>query len=227
MDAAAPRRYPCRMATPRPETCLIPGPVGPIQLTVTTPAGAPRGLVMISHPQPLLGGSPRHIVPHSAARRLAEAGWIAVRPSFRGVDGSAGEYAEGLGEAEDAQAVARHLRAQHPGLPLALLGFSFGAHVYARLACALEAEAPAAAIALMGLPVGRVPGGRDYPAMPLPARTLLLHGQEDAMAPLAALLDWGRDSHHPVTVFPGADHFFRGCLDRALDIVLQRFARLD
>jgi alpha/beta superfamily hydrolase len=207
------------MSLSRPQVRFVSGPAGQIQLTVTMPPGAPRGLALISHPQPLLGGSPRHIVPHTAARRLSEAGWIAVRPSFRGVDGSEGGYAEGSGEAEDGLAIAAALRTEHPALPLALVGFSFGAHVYARLACLLEQNSPAAAVVLMGLPVGLVPGGRFYEAMPLPRRALLLHGEEDAMAPLASLLEWGRGQHHPVTVFPGADHFFKGCLDRTLDLV--------
>jgi alpha/beta superfamily hydrolase len=218
------------MSASRPQQRFLPGPAGPVQLTVSAPsgalAGAPRGLALISHPQPLLGGSPRHIVPHSTARRLSEAGWIAVRPSFRGVDGSAGDYDGGPGEAEDAAALARQLRAEHPGLPLALVGFSFGAHVYARLACALEQAAPADAIVLMGLPVGPVPGGRDYEALPIPRRSLLLHGEEDAMAPLAQLLDWGRATQHPVTVFPGADHFFKGCLAAALDLVVAHLERV-
>ncbi|WP_106409209.1 alpha/beta hydrolase, partial [Teichococcus deserti] len=144
----------------------------------------------------------------------------------RGGDGSGGRDAGGIGEAEDASLVAQTRRDGHPGLPLALVGFSFGAHVYARLACALEDEAPAAAIVLMGLPVGRVPGGRDYAALPIPRRTLLLHGQDDAMAPLASLLDWGRASQHPVTVFPGAEHFFKGCLAEALDQVVAHLAAL-
>ncbi len=208
------------MSLSRPQQSFIAGPAGQIELTTTQPATAPRGIAMISHPQPLLGGSPRHIVPHSTARRLSEAGWVAVRPSFRGVGGSEGAYADGIGEAEDGLAIARHLRALHPGLPLALVGFSFGAYVYARLACALEAEAPADAIVLMGLPVGLVPGGRLYDALPIPRRTLLLHGQDDTMAPLPSLLEWGRATHHPVTVFPGTDHFFKGCLGPALDLVL-------
>ena len=214
------------MSASRPVQSFIAGPAGQIQLTTTMPATPPVGVVMISHPQPLLGGSPQHIVPHRAAWRLSEAGWIAVRPSFRGVDGSEGEYAEGAGEAEDGLVIAAHLREAYPGLPLALLGFSFGAHVYARLACALEQDEPAAAVVLMGLPVGRVPGGRDYEAMPIPERTLLLHGQDDAMAPLPSLLAWGRATHHPVTVYPGTDHFFKGCLDKVLDVVARPLSDL-
>lgn len=196
------------------------GPSGKIQLLIDTPLCSPMGVAMISHPQPLLGGSPRHVVPHSTARRLVDAGWIAVRPSFRGVDGSEGSYSEGIGEAEDAVATAQHLRKQHPELPLALVGFSFGAYVYARAACVLEQTSPVDALVLMGLPVGTVPGGRDYKAMPIPASSLLLHGQDDMMAPLSQLLEWGRTNHHPVVVFPGADHFFKGCLTNVLDHVV-------
>ena len=205
----------------------IPGPAGRIQLTLDALREAPVGIALVSHPQPLLGGTPRHIVPHSTARRLGQDGWLAVRPSFRGVEGSDGAYADGIGEAEDTVVITRHLRRQYPGLPLALVGFSFGAHVYARAACLLEAAGePAEVIVLMGLPVGNVPGGRRYEAMPLPARTMLLHGESDAMAPLQQLLTWGRERHHPVLVFPGADHFFKGCLHDALDSVAMHVARL-
>lgn len=192
------------------------GPAEQIQLLTETPpdgpAATPIGIAMISHPQPLLGGSPRHLVPHSIAKRLVAEGWIAVRPSFRGVGESAGTYGEGVGETEDAVLIAEHLRAHYPGRPLALVGFSFGAHVYARVACALEANAPADAIVLMGMPVGLTPGGRECEAFPIPARSLLLHGQDDAIAPLSQVLDWARTSHHPVVVIPGVDHFFKGVL---------------
>lgn len=205
----------------------IPGPVGRIQLTYNAPQEAPAGIALISHPQPLLGGTPRHIVPHSTANRLAQDGWVAVRPSFRGVEGSDGAYADGIGESDDTVVIVRHLRQQYPGLPLALVGFSFGAHVYARAACLLEAAGePAEAIVLMGLPVGDVPGGRHYEAMPLPARTMLLHGERDTMAPLPQLLAWGRERHHPVLVFPGTDHFFKGCLRDALEAVAAHLSRV-
>ncbi|QEI06285.1 alpha/beta hydrolase [Pigmentiphaga aceris] len=197
------------------------GPAGHIQLLIEQPAGTPVGIAMISHPQPLLGGNPRHIVPHSIAKRLVAEGWIAVRPSFRGVGESAGSYDEGIGETEDAVLIAEHLRVQYPDLPLALVGFSFGAHVYARVACALEANAPADAIVLMGMPVGLTPGGREYEAFPIPARSLLLHGQDDAMAPLSQVLDWARASHHPVVVVPGVDHFFKGVLPSVVDHVVR------
>ncbi|MFP3334751.1 alpha/beta hydrolase, partial [Pseudomonas sp. SIMBA_064] len=63
---------------------LIDGPASQIELLIDHPAGPPKGVVLVSHPQPLLGGSPRHIVPLTLARQLCAAGWQVVRPSFRG-----------------------------------------------------------------------------------------------------------------------------------------------
>ena len=79
-----------------------------------------------------------------------------------------------------------YLRERYPDLPLALVGFSFGAYVFARTA--RDLAQPAEALVLMGLPVGTVPGGRHYEPMALPADCLLLHGEADEMAPLANLL---------------------------------------
>lgn len=158
-------------------------------------------------------------MPHTLARRLSETGWLAVRPSFRGVDGTAGEYSDGVGEAEDMLAVVQHLRSQFAGLPLALVGFSFGAHVFARTACALEQDQPLDALVLMGLPVGVVAGGRNYDAMSVPERTLLMHGEADDIAPLTNVLSWARLEQRPVLVFPGANHFFKGCLDKVANKV--------
>ncbi|MBD9676344.1 alpha/beta hydrolase [Pseudomonas sp. PDM18] len=204
-------------------TQLIDGPVGKLQLLIDRPGVPLRGMVLISHPQPLLGGSPKHRVPLTLSRKLCGAGWMTVRPSFRGVDGSEGEYAEGIGEAQDMLAVIAHLRSEYPGLPLALVGFSFGAYVFARVAG--ELSPPAQAIALMGLPVGTVPGGRDYEAQELPVDCLLLHGEADEMAPLANLLDWARPAQREVVLYAGADHFFKGCLERAVERVLEHLSQ--
>lgn len=200
-------------------TQLIDGPMGKLQLLIDRPSVPAIGIALISHPQPLLGGSPKHRVPLTLSRKLCAAGWLTVRPSFRGVDGSEGEYAEGIGEAQDMHTVIAYLRSEYPDLPLALVGFSFGAYVFARVAS--ELSPPAQAIALMGLPVGTVPGGRDYEAQAVPADCLLLHGELDEMAPLANLLDWARPRQREVVLYTGADHFFKGCLEQAVERVIQ------
>ncbi|QRY77885.1 alpha/beta hydrolase [Pseudomonas sp. PDNC002] len=219
------RRFPRDDVMPEEERSVqsIDGPAGKIQLLLDRPRQPAKGIALISHPQPLLGGSPKHRVPLTLARTLCAAGWLTVRPSFRGVDGSEGEYAEGIGEAQDMLAVVAHLRAEHLHLPIALVGFSFGAYVFARVAS--ELSPPADAIALMGLPVGSVPGGRHYEAQALPADCLLLHGEADEMAPLANLLDWARPARREVVLYAGADHFFKGCLERAVERVQEHLER--
>ncbi|MCO8168624.1 alpha/beta hydrolase [Pseudomonas sp. 21LCFQ02] len=192
---------------------LIDGPVGHIQLTIDHPCKTPKGVVLLSHPQPLLGGSPRHIVPLTLARHLSAAGWLVVRPSFRGVDQTEGVHDHGIGEAQDTLAVIRYISQELPQLSVALVGFSFGAHVFARVACTLREQLRA--VVLLGLPVGDVPGKRYYEPLPLPQDCLLLHGERDEMAPLANLMNWAAADHRAVSVFAGADHFFKGCLDAA------------
>lgn len=198
------------MTDERRSEYLIEGPAGLIELIIDEPSGPARGIVVVSHPQPLLGGSPHHLVPLTLARKLSAEGWRVVRPSFRGVGKSTGVHDEGVGESEDSIIVVNHLQQLYPQLPIALVGFSFGAHVFARVACALEGTLHA--VALLGLPVGWVPGGRFYEPLELPANCLLLHGEQDEMAPLANLLDWARPGRRAVVVYPGSNHFFKGCL---------------
>ena len=53
---------------------LLPMGDGHMQVVVNAAAhGAPRGIALIAHPHPLLGGSAKHKVPHALATALAEA----------------------------------------------------------------------------------------------------------------------------------------------------------
>jgi alpha/beta superfamily hydrolase len=51
----------------------------------------------------------------------------------------------------------------------------------------------------------------------VPQNTLVVHGEEDDVVPLKDVFDWARPQALPVTVFPGAGHFFHGSL-----VTLQR-----
>ena len=203
------------------ESRLIPGPAGPLELLIDRPAAPLAGVAIITHPQPLLGGSPRHKIPHKLAHGVRDAGWLALRPSFRGVGNSAGDYGHGLGEAQDILAIVDAVRQEAAQAPLALIGFSFGAYALAHAIRILADRdaAPAAAI-LAGLPVGTVEGDRVYDTPPLPADVVLIHGERDTQAPLAPLLDWARPASHPIIVIPGADHFFNRSQDLLLSLVL-------
>lgn len=202
---------------------LLPMGDGHMQVVVNAAAhGAPRGIALIAHPHPLLGGSAKHKVPHALATALAEAGWWVLRPNFRGVGLSSGQHDHGRGELEDLDALCLALHATQPQAPLALLGFSFGAFVMSHLGQRLQArQTPATRTVLMGTPFGRVPAGRDYDSAPPLPQSLVIHAECDEAAPLSAALAWARPCAHPVTVIPGADHFFTGHLNRLRALVLQ------
>lgn len=202
------------------EKTQLGGEAGPIEMLVDRPAGVPRGIAVVAHPHPLLGGSATHKVPHQLAKALVARGYLTVRPNFRGVEGSAGEHDQGSGEARDMLAVVAHLRAAHPGLPLALAGFSFGAFVIANVAATLAAQSvPIRHLVLAGTPYGTVKAHRSYDTPAVPADCLVVHGERDERADLGALFDWARPQVLPVVVVPGADHFFTGKLPLLVRIV--------
>jgi alpha/beta superfamily hydrolase len=180
------------------------GPAGDIECAIDTPAGMARGLALVCHPHPLHGGTMDNKVVQTLARAFVQRGYEAVRFNFRGVGASAGAWDEGRGETEDARAVLAACR--QPGQALLLAGFSFGAYVAARVAAGLPAEQAAERLVLVGPAASRF----DMPAVP--AGTLVIHGEADDVVPLSDVLAWARPLSQPVTVVPGAGHFFHGQL---------------
>ncbi len=195
-------------------THLIDGPVGTIEILVDVPDSVtPSGVVVIGHPQPLLGGSAQHKVPHFLAKGFAEAGFIAVRPNFRGVGKTEGTHDAGSGEKDDLLSLIHTIKTDQPNLPLHLVGFSFGAFVQAKVADALtKAGVPANSVSLAGMPYGDVEGGRSYDTPKGLTNALIIHGELDERVPLQSVFEWARDPNQVVTVIPGADHFFAGRL---------------
>jgi len=174
---------------------LIAGPAGKIECVIDEPNDrASRGVALVAHPHPLFGGTLDNKVAQTLARAFVELGYTAWRPNFRGVGASEGSHDEGRGEAEDLAAVLKHAQADKP----VLAGFSCGAAVQTRLAQIVAPER----MALVGLAV------KHLDAMPVPADTILIHGEEDTTVPLADVLAWARPQDLPVVVVPGADHFF-------------------
>jgi alpha/beta superfamily hydrolase len=206
---------------------LVDGPVGAMEVFIDAPATVPRGVAVVAHPQPLLGGSAQHKIPLLLARALKEQGWLALRPNFRGVGASEGTHDHGVGEAQDVLSLVERLRAERDGLPLALVGFSFGAFVQCRVARRLaDAGRPAARVALAGMPAGEVRSGRRFDTPAAVDGALVIHGELDETVPLANVLDWARPQAQPVMVVPGADHFFTGKLPLLRTLVVEYLARV-
>lgn len=206
------------------EVQVFSGAAGRIECALDYPDGSPRGWALLLHPHPLHGGARDNKVVTTMARACVNAGLVAVRPDFRGVGASEGEFDRGLGETADMLGLIPQLREALPelaGAPWVLGGFSFGtavaAQVYATLA---EQHAQPDALMLMGPAVGRF----QFREVELPESTLMVHGEVDEVVPLAEALDWARPRGLPVVVIPGASHFFHGKLLTLRELVSQRLA---
>jgi uncharacterized protein len=189
---------------PRTRALAVAGPAGTLEAALDAPEGAARGIAVLCHPHPLHGGTMDNKVVQTMARAVVACGWRALRFNFRGVGASEGAWDEGRGEVDDALAVIDALR--EPGLPLALGGFSFGAYVAAQVAARLPAGGRDGPLVLIAPAVTNF----SVPAVSQPC--LVVHGEADDVVPLAAVLDWARPQALPVTVVPGAGHFFHGQL---------------
>ena len=190
---------------------LLDGLTGKIEVFVDHPAADVllRGAAVIAHPHPLFGGTAENKVVTSVARALRELGYATLRPNFRGVGASEGGHDQGEAETEDLLAVHAWAHEHYPQLPIALAGYSFGAYVIARVAAEVERRGdPAQRLVLIGTAVGEVTGARTYDTGPVPADTLVIHGDLDETVPLANVLAWAGKQELPVVVVPGADHFF-------------------
>jgi alpha/beta superfamily hydrolase len=196
------------MAAPS-ERILIAGAAGKIETAIDFPAAeaAAAGLALVAHPHPLYGGTLDNKVAQTLAKTFTELGYIALRPNFRGVGESEGEHDQGIGETDDMERIAAWAEQRFGALPLVLAGFSFGCHVQMRLAKRL-APGRIARLVLVAPATGKVSADRVYTAEDVPADTIVIHGEQDETVPLANVFDWARPQELPITVIPGADHFF-------------------
>ena len=130
-------------------TVWIEGPAGKLEAALRV-ADEPRGAVVLAHPHPLYGGTLHNPVIFHADRELNRAGLTTLRFNFRGVEGSDGFHDDGRGEIGDVAAAAGWVAALAPGVPLILVGYSFGSR------CAIAhatADRTVAGVVAIGLPV--------------------------------------------------------------------------
>jgi alpha/beta superfamily hydrolase len=196
------------------------GKAGKMQCLLDLPDAAPRGIALVAHPHPLYGGTMENKVAQTLARTFVTLGYATARFNFRGVGESEGVHDEGRGEVDDMEVMYQHMREQYPDLPVALTGFSFGTFVQAQFALRLaEQGRPAERLALVGTAAGKW-------AMPaVPQDTILIHGELDDTIFLKDVFEWARPLDIPVTVIPGADHFFHRKLGHIKNLVIQLWRR--
>lgn len=181
---------------------LIPGPAGAIDTLLNDPGETRRGIALIAHPHPLMGGTNENKVVQTLAKTFFALGYAALRPNFRGVGQSAGVHDKGIGETDDLLTVIRYAREKFGELPITLAGFSFGSYVQTRVIKQIDAER----LVLVAPAVSRFETGE------VPEETLVIHGEVDDVVPLTSVFDWVRPQNLPVVVVPGGGHFFHGRL---------------
>ena len=163
---------------PTQRKILFAGATGQLEGMLHLPDAAPRGVAVVAHPLPSVGGTMDNKVVTTLAKAFVEFGFATLRFNFRGVGESAGSYDHGNGETLDAIAAANFMRSEFPDLPLLSAGFSFGGYVQA---CAADRTRPQQMV-LIAPAVGRF-------AMPhVPGNTLLVHGDLDEVVELDAVL---------------------------------------
>lgn len=188
----------------------IDGPTGPLEVVLNVPEATPAGIALVAHPHSLQGGTLDNKVVQTLAKTFYALGYAVVRFNFRGVGASGGSFDDGVGETDDALTVLAYARgALGDALPIVLAGFSFGSFVQSRVAQRVQPQR----MVLVG------PAVRRFPVEHVPADTIVIHGEEDDVVPLADVLAWARPQHLPVVVFPGCGHFFHGRLPQLSRVI--------
>lgn len=197
----------------RTENIVFQGGAGVVDCVLDHPEGPPRGWALVLHPHPLYGGARENKIVTTVARACVQRGLVAVRPDFRGVGVSAGEFDHAVGETADMAALVEQFEEAYPEAAAGvwvLAGFSFGTAVAAQL-YAQRAEQSVRApdrLILIGCAVERF----RFREVSVPADTLMVHGESDEVVPLSEGMDFARAHDLPMTVVPDGSHFFHGKL---------------
>lgn len=175
---------------------------------LVTRAEAAHAVAVICHPHPLHGGTMHNKVVSTLMRAARDLGGSTVRFNFRGVGQSAGEHGGGIGEVQDCQAIIDWAAREFAGLPLWLMGFSFGGYVAA--AAAREQQDWPQALILVAPSVERMPFAD---LLPLPGPATVMMGEDDEVVAPESVFEL-LEGQPGVTMvrFAETSHFFHGKL---------------
>jgi uncharacterized protein len=208
---------------------FLDGPAGRLEALLN--AGAPNAThaAVVCHPHPLFGGTLHNKVVFHTMKALNSFGFPVLRFNFRGTGLSQGEHDEGNGEVEDVRSALDWLDSEYH-LPLLFAGFSFGAAIGLRAACA---DVRVRAVIGVGTPVGPVAADTAEPRVytfeymkDCAKPKLFVSGARDQFGPRAKLEALLASVSEPkkLVIVEGADHFFEGRL-RELREAIEGFVR--
>jgi len=199
----------------RIESLFIDGPAGKLEALLEEPEDLePRHAVLVCHPHPQFGGTMHNKVVYRIARGLRRAGAVVLRFNYRGVNLSEGQYANGIGETEDASAALAVLRSRYPELPFSLAGFSFGSRIILKLGC----ETPGVShLIAAGFPANRE--GQSLGHCPVPKTFVVSTHDEFCAVPAMEAYFATLGEPKELIWIEAPDHFFSGALDEFEDAI--------
>jgi len=196
---------------------FVDGPAGRLEALLNAGTENASHAALVCHPHPLFGGTLHNKVVFHTMKALNSFGFPVLRFNFRGTGLSQGEHDNGNGEVDDVRAALDWLDREYH-LPLMFAGFSFGAAVGLRAACA---DPRVRAVIGVGTPVGPVVAESEVPrsytfeflqecAQP----KLFVSGARDQFGPRAKLEELVASAKEPkkLVMIEGGDHFFEGRL---------------
>ena len=196
---------------------FLDGPAGRLEALLNAGADDATHAAVVCHPHPLFGGTLHNKVVFHTMKALNSFGFPVLRFNFRGTGLSQGEHDHGNGEVDDVRAAFDWLDDEYH-LPMVFAGFSFGAAVGLRAACA---DARVRAAIGVGTPVAPVAAGAEEPRVytfdfmrDCAKPKLFVSGARDQFGPRAKLEALVASVPEPkkLVVIEGADHFFEGRL---------------
>ena len=199
------------------KSLFLEGPAGRLEALLNAGAEGATHAAVVCHPHPLFGGTLHNKVVFHTMKALNSFGFPVLRFNFRGAGLSQGEHDHGKGELEDVRSALDWLDGEFH-LPLVFAGFSFGAVVGLRAACANERVQ---ALIGVGTPVAPVAAGEEAPRVyefeflrDCAKPKLFVSGARDPFGPRSKLEAMVDAAHEPkkLVVIEGADHFFEGRL---------------
>ena len=207
------------MNAPNPSirSFFLDGPAGKLEALLNAGSENPTHAALVCHPHPLFGGTLHNKVVFHTMKALNSFGFPALRFNFRGAGLSQGEHDQGNGEVEDVQTALDWLGTEFH-LPIVFAGFSFGAAVGLRAACA---DPRVSAVIAVGTPVGPVAAGSEVPRTytfefleNYTKPKLFISGARDQFGPRTKLEALVASLPEPksLVMIEGADHFFEGRL---------------
>jgi hypothetical protein len=196
---------------------FLEGPAGRLEALLNAGTENATHAALVCHPHPLFGGTLHNKVVFHAMKALNSFGFPVLRFNFRGTGLSQGEHDRGGGEVEDVRTALDWLDSEFHR-PLIFAGFSFGAAVGLRAACADRRVRAAIGLGVPVVPVAadaEEPRVYTYECLQKCAKPkLFVSGARDQFGPraqLEAMVAWVPEPKKLV-VIEGGDHFFAGRL---------------